>query len=227
MKKHFGLFLLQLLFIVPFAFAQNFEGSIEYSLSVDGEGENIQQTKDAMPNKMTYFIKDDNMKIRTEGGMAAAMAGDIIMVGKERTMYILQPASKMAMQIKMEDTEDEEVKPVVTKMDETENIAGYDCQKYKVVSKTEQGDVVSYLWVTDKLKVDVPQSMMQSGTQMNLPGEIDGFPLKVISHIDMAGNQLTMIFTASEVNKTSLNASDFKIPEDYTKQVVSPDMLGR
>ncbi|MEM6831865.1 MAG: hypothetical protein AAF551_15245 [Bacteroidota bacterium] len=84
---------------------------------------------------------------RTEilGGMAATIIDEIITKGEEKQTYVVIHREKVVNKILMEEDGEELPKPVVTKEDEAIDILGYQCQKYKVVTLTEETTFTQYV----------------------------------------------------------------------------------
>ena len=154
MKK---IILFALLLASSFAIAQkDFEGTIEFELKYMGEG--TDQMAAFMPTKYTYLFKQRKMKMITEGGMMAAMMGEILVDGDKGTAYILSSADKTAYTIKTDTEEGEESNtPKITKMDEIIKIAGYDCQKYLIESEQAGQTIRTTMWVTNEIAIKKPK----------------------------------------------------------------------
>ncbi|MGC4021693.1 MAG: DUF4412 domain-containing protein [Cyclobacteriaceae bacterium] len=118
---------------------------------------------------------------------------------------------------------DGEVKPTVTKTNETAKIIGYNCTKY-VVTVSERGQTMtSNIWATTDIKdIDVSamkKQRMGRGQSMFYDG-IDGMPLK----IESTTPQGNMVMEVTDIKRESLDASLFTIPSDFKE---TQGMFGR
>ena len=137
----------------------------------------------------------------------------------EETIYVMDPA-KMK---KEGDDDAAAADPTVTKEDEVLTIAGYECQKYTVVSQTPQGENTSYLWTTDKFAI--PKSEKSAGGGMS--GMLDakgvpGTPLKIMT----SQMGMTVTITANEVSTKAPSKSMFKFPKGYAKEDFDMSKMG-
>lgn len=224
MYKQVLLPLLAVLFTASSLFAQdNFEGKVTYDIEYSGE--QAEQMR-SMMNQMTFIFGDERLRIKMAGGMAAMM-GDVLILGKENATYMLQPSTKTAMKIVMDESQQEEpAKPTVTKLDETEEILGYDTRKYKVVQETSSGKLVQYMWITDELKVNPPKNTNGTPGSVNMAVEgIDGFPLKIVTDVNSGGMNVQTTFLASDLSEEDLSDDLFTVPDDYTVKEINPAQL--
>ena len=127
----------------------------------------------------------------------------------EETVYVMDPA-------KMKDQTPPVPDPVFTKEDEIITIIGYSCQKYKSVTNTEQGEVISYLWVTDKFILPQAKNKVSGGMGAGMISSagINGTPLKTM--INQGG--MTIVLTASKITTTAPDKKLFKLPKNYKKE---------
>lgn len=212
--KRFTVFFAAILMFAAMTFAQDpFQGTIKYEFKFMGEG--IEAFQAMMPTGMEINVLKSDISTEMQGGMVAMMMGRTISKTKkgigymikesEETIYVMDPK-------KMKSDEGEEVKedPVVTKEDEVINIAGYECQKYKVV----QGENTTYVWATDKFIL--PQGTSTGGGMsgmVNMKG-VKGTPLKVST----TQQGLSVNLIAKEVSTTPPSKSLFKLPKGYAKE---------
>ncbi|MEM0996268.1 MAG: DUF4412 domain-containing protein [Bacteroidota bacterium] len=225
MKKIFLFLLFAGLAVTGLRAQSGFEGRIEFTIEV--KGAEAEQMKAYMPTAYEYLISGTNMRMITIGGMAAAMMGDMVIQGEEGKVYMVKDDQKRA--FIMPDTEDEEeeedINIQVEKMNETLEIAGYTCQKYKVMVPAGKGseDATQYMWTTTKLDVLQPSSVKAAEYNLFVKG-LDGFPLKVVT----TTNGMTLDMTVREIEKKSIPASKFEIPSDYEVTEFNPaSLMGR
>lgn len=202
-----------------------FEGSISYELTYMGEM--ADQLAGMLPNKKIVKFLGTDMLTRQEGGLMGSMMGEILVKGNEKTAYMVKASEQTAYKMGSQDETTTEEKPdmKVTKEDEVIKILGYDCQKYKIETTTEGGTIVMYQWVTPSIKPSVPKDAANGGSNMIVSDQIDGFPLKTMTSIDMGGMKMNVIEVATEVKKEKLDASMFSIPSNYTIKDFDPNMF--
>ena len=98
---------------------------------------------------------------------------------------------------------------------ETENILGYECQKY-----TATASIMQFEFYTTE-SVRMPTSLLgmgniASGTMGGFDfSQIKGFPLKINIRIDMFGQQASIQLLAISLKKETIDEKIFRIPKDY------------
>lgn len=189
----------------------NFDGKISYDIEYSGEKADMMSSM--APSSYKYLVRGSNMRVKTDGGMASAMAGDVLVHGNKGESYMLQKDEKKALRFtNASSNNDSEAE--VEELDATKDILGYQCSKYKITNKTEQGEVTQFMWVTSDLQIDIDEDVQTSGAANNLAMEkVDGLPLEIKSNIPMASMKMTM--TASDINWEKIEKSQFRIPDDY------------
>jgi hypothetical protein len=226
MKKIYSIIWAMVL-VSGMAFAQDsFQGTMKYDFSFQGEG--IEAYQAMLPTGMEISVLKTDVLMEVKGGMAAMAMGRTLSKTKtgvsymikdsEETIYVMDPAKAK----KDEDPNEAKAEPVVTKEDETLTIAGFECQKYKVVSGGPQGENVAYVWVTDKYKL--PKSEVSSGNGMT--GMLDikglpGMPLKVVT----TQMGMTVSITANEISTKLPDKKLFKLPKGYAKEEFDMDKM--
>lgn len=196
--------------------AQSFEGVIKFSMEYSGD--NAAQLKQMAPSANIVTIKGNNAKVVMEGGVMAPMVGDVINKGDEKTTYFVQSSSKTVYKVKSdENKKDDDSKDVtVTKEKSTAKILGYTCQKYKVVTKNG----TNYVWATTDIdlgKVDFRGKVSYKG--------VEGMIMKQEMNISQDGQSITITMTAVQLEKKSVNDSEFVIPSDYAVKEDLPMIL--
>lgn len=194
----------------------SFQGTIKYDFKFMGEG--IEAYEAMLPTGMDMKVYKTDILVEVQGGMAAMAMGRTLSKTKtgisymikdsEETIYVMDPAAKK------DEEPAEPSKPVVTKEDEVITVAGYECQKYKVVANTPQGESTTYVWVTDKFVI--PKSENSGGGMsgmLDVEG-LNGTPLKVMT----TQMGMTVNLTASEVSTTVPDKKLFKLPKGYAKE---------
>ena len=200
-----------------------FSGSILFDLEY--EGDMMEMFSAMMPSSYLFNFQESKMSFEMTGGVAALMGGmRFITDNTQGVTYMLSEKDKVAYEMKHQELQESlagqstQAKPEVKKLDEIITIAGYQCQKYEVITKADDGSTATqYMWVTPEIKVTQPGKY----TIANMPNnfiaseEIDGFPLKIISEIVSQGVQLTMVMTASEITKKQFDSNLFDLPKDF------------
>ncbi len=219
--------LLLLLFVATTIAAQaqakkNFEGTVQFSFEVSGGGEEMEMAKAFMPTGYFFRIKGENVRMSMQGGMMAAMMGDIVVnAGKEQT-FMLNEASKSAMLMPKEENKNASSAAdfVVETGADNRVIAGMACNHFLV--KTKEGATIAEYWVTKELQVKVPKS--KAGGNMLTQGGaygIEGFPLRVL----MMQQGMQIVMEAKEVKAEKLESSLFEIPKGFTVSDFNPAMF--
>ena len=178
-----------------------------------------------MPTSYEYLISESNLRMKINGGMSAAMLGDMLILGEEDKSYMIKDAEKTAyLMADDEDDSAEEMKPEVEKTDETKTISGYDCQKYIVKMKTDgpPGEAVQTMWMTEDLQIKRPKGAEKNGGAVFVNG-VEGFPMM----IETKTMGFTMVMKVTEVEKMSIPSSTFEIPKGYEIKDFNPKMFGR
>jgi len=196
--------------------AQSFEGTIKFSMEY--KGDNASQIAAMAPSANVVTIKGNNSKVVMEGGMMGPMIGDVINKGDEKTTYFVQSAAKTVYKVKSDEAKKDNGADdaVVTKENSTAKILGYTCQKYKVVTK----DGTNYIWATKDFDIgnaDYRGKVSYKG--------VEGMIMKQEMNINKDGQSMTVIITVVQIDKKTVNDSEFAIPSDYTVKEDLPAIL--
>lgn len=215
--------LIAIVFVTATLYAQKpFSGKIEFAISMTGEG--ADQLAAFMPNSYQYFIDGSNVLFRMEGGLTAAMMGDVVINNNTGESYMLKHGEKTAYKIGDDEDGEDIVKDIkVTKMDEKIEIQGYKCQKYKV---TAADGVTQYVWTTTEINIKKPRSKVNSqigGGNLFMEG-LEGFPLKMMTSVP--GTGMTMVMTADKISAEKPDKNMFIIPDSYEIKDFDPSSLG-
>lgn len=210
------------------AFAQNFEGTMTFGLDYLGSG--ISAYKAMLPDGYTYNFKGGDLRFSMNGGMAAAMMGDFVYKGKEEKTYMLKPSEKKAYIIDNEAKKaaaDQKPDIKVEKTGEKADVLGYNCDKYKVVVSTKDGELTQFIWATTDIKYQKPKKSgaLGAGSSLFVDG-VDGFPLKMQMAMEMAGMSVTMVMEATKIDKTTPDKALFDIPSDYKQEPLDLTKMG-
>lgn len=201
------------------------EGMASFRMKITGEMADL--LGPMMPNRMILRFKDGNTRISMEGGMAAAMMGDILYLGAEDKSYMVKDKEKTAYKMPEKSSEVESAAPVIEFLGE-EQVNGYTCKKYHVVIQTDkEGTIDQILWATPDIQAPKPKktSTGGSGAALFVKG-VEGFPVKVEQNVKQAGINLTQTIDLEKYETAPQDASLFVIPDNYKIKDFDPKMFG-
>ncbi|MEZ4527581.1 MAG: DUF4412 domain-containing protein [Desulfobacterales bacterium] len=176
---------------------------------------------------MGQFNKSDTVKYwLSELGMRTeSREGIMILDYRTMTFYNLYPNNKTYMKTDMSAMAEKgkapsaEMKIIPT--DESKNISGYPCRKYRVTLTNGEGEYwlskemkvyEEYKKLREKLKTAVGKN--SAAERMKIPGlkeEMDGFP--VMTRMEVMG--ITTTSTVKQAGERKTDASLYKVPDDY------------
>jgi len=191
-----------------FAGDKEFSGTIVYNITYP-EGSVDPQMASMMPKTMKIKIRDVNSRMEMNMGMGSTIT---LYNSETKTGATLMDmmGQKMAMKITPEDIEKEIAESpqiTVVNIDETKEIAGYECKKALIKIKEKGSDKETELAVyyTDELG--------SGGLNYNNPmfKDIQG----VMLEYTVKEGKIEMTFTAISVEKGKIAESEFDIPEGY------------
>lgn len=199
------------------------QSTVVFRLKITGEMADL--LGPMMPQKLIVRSDGGNARITLEGGMAASMMGDILYLEKKDETYMLRDKEKIA--YKMPNNSDVgEVKPEVTPLGD-ENINGYNCRKYKVVLKTEEGSIEQTMWTSTDIRLPKPKRNTTGGSGAGLfLQEIEGYPVKVEQSLQRVGLQLRQTIELDRYDTQPLDSALFQIPENFKIKDFDPSMFG-
>ncbi len=166
--------------------------------------------------EMVTYIKDKRQKTEMSGMMGSAI---IYYDGQKMTSLTDQMGNKKGFtatqeEMEAEDKNDKKSKPKIEYTSEKKNIAGYECTK--AVMTTDNKDMKTVVWYTDKIKVDQSHARKANKGMLDL-SELKGYPLSMEMSQTNQGVEMKNIITATEVLTTPIDESVFKInTEGYT-----------
>ncbi|MGM0648283.1 MAG: hypothetical protein ACQESZ_07835 [Bacteroidota bacterium] len=188
---------------------KDFEGKITYKITYPGSDlEPAQQAQ--LPKQTEVYVKGNYKKEVMNQGMAeivqitdgSAKTKTILIAGGGMKKYITQDAAK----IEAQNSELEIID--IKKTEETKEIAGYDTKKVIASYKNEYDETEEFvMYYTPEI----------GNKAMNFDNpfmkEVDGLVLQY----EMSQNNMTMKYTAENVEKMRLKETDFLVPADYEK----------
>ena len=213
-----------------------FEGVIRYQIKNSMGNMN----PGMMPAITEYRIKGNDIIIQMISDDGVKMAR-ILIDGDQSTLYMIDDEAKTAMKVIVseEDEEErignvpEEFKEEYEKaLKETENaleseqinlnetgeimtIAGYQCEKFIVTAEKGEAFFESEVWLTNKIRVNVPEVLKDKNNPLLLFMNEKGFPLRVTGKSSSNGNSSDFEMVAVKVTQGNLDPGDFEIPADY------------
>lgn len=199
-----------------------FEGSIFFSFDVSGGGEELEMSKAFLPNGYKFRVKGEKIRMRMEGGMVAAMIGDIIFDGDNDQQFMLNEANKTVTLMPAEKEQEPKVPEGyrVARGNADKEIAGYQTKHYVVKNDNNLSELMEF-WVTEELSFRIPKGKNTSPLGAGFGYGIKGFPLKLV--MEQAGMTITM--EAKRITAEKLSNQIFEIPKDYKKSDFNPAMF--
>ena len=184
--------------------AKDFKGVITYKITVEGSGV-TDEMKNMMPKSMIMSVKGNKSRsemVMSMGKTVSITDGD----SKTTTTLMDMMGQKLAIQMSTDEIMKEisdapEAKVEVTS--ETKEIAGYLCKKAIVTIAEEDQEIIVYFTEelgTGAMNFDNPQFK-----------DING----VMLEFEMPGDEFSMHFVATSVEKKNVEDSEFTIPEGY------------
>jgi hypothetical protein len=195
-----------------------FTGQVKYKFQL--EGGMAELAKAFIPQAISFKFGEKNMAMITEGGMMSQM-GNIIYNAETNEAFALQTAEKTAWRMNSKSGAIKLPDPVVLKESEMVTIAGYPCNKYKIVTRDEKGNPsISYVWATEKLNLyPTLQGTATKQMQSFMIKGIKGLPLKMMNTEETLG---TTILTAIEIKPETVLPSEFLIPKGFVVKDFDP-----
>jgi hypothetical protein len=232
----FFLLLTYVLFSPTNLFPQDhFEGIIRYQIN---NSMNTDQTG-MLPKYTEYHIKGNDLILQMIGARNHMMAR-ILIQGDSGTFYMIDDTAKTALKVvigsddkeglgnvpeefreeyekalKKAEVESEFDKFDLEKTGETVLIAGFSCEKYVVRAKNKEISFDTEVWLTDKIKVEVPDALKDKNNPLLIFMNESGFPLKFKGKSGTGMQTQSVEMTAVKVARKLLDPSDFVIPDDY------------
>lgn len=208
-----------LLFIGNIAFANNFEGSIKYSIKVNGN--DVEMTDFTKGEQSAMLINAEHMTMK------------IIFDSKSKKMLMVMDAQKMVMEMDLEDVaikskemgNSDTENSVPKKTGKTKTIAGLLSEEYQFDSKDEQISI----WIAKEFGITLDKATLDNILMISNPEAMRNHRGKIslASWGVMAIESKSSSIVAQEVNKKTLDASFFSVPEGYNKMQMPKGMGGK
>lgn len=189
-----------------FANAQDFEGLIIFTISYENLPPEMQGQEAMLPSEYKVHVK--NKKSRVESGSAMGTTVIISDMGaKTSTVLMDMMGQKMKVSLNADDLDEanSENTTQIEYVDGSKTIAGYKCKKANIKTEGDDPDDVAVFYYTE----EIAPINLQGLEGMNLKG----MPLEY----SVSSQGITMVMTASTIEKKSVADSMFEIPEGYTE----------
>ncbi len=192
------------------AYAQNFNGSIEFKYSTQ---------KDTTTN--IYLVKDKLVKLDQYGKKSGAIEGSFIFDIAGNSIKFVNPKRKVWGNHKSETPPIVKGICAVTKGG-SKKIQGINCTEY-VVKNTEENTVISYWVATDKFTFFLPVLKMwnRKDKQSIYFGKIDGLPegsMPLMSEEKLIKeNKIVTKLEVVKIGKTIPTDASLEVPAGYNK----------
>lgn len=205
-----------LLLICNIAFANNFEGSIKYS--VKSQGNEVILTDFTKGEQSAMLINTNEMNMK------------IIFDTENKKMIMVMDAQKMAMEMDLEDLakkskemgNSDAANTAPKKTGKTKKVAGYESEEYQFEAK---GELVS-IWIAKEFGITLDKETLDKIMMISNPEAMRNYRGKIslASWGVMAIESNSATILAQEVTKKTLDASFFSVPEGYNKMQMPAGM---
>lgn len=226
MKKNITICLILGFCLMPLSVQAAFEGEIAFQVAfTGGDTKSKAQLGMMMPRSYDLLIKGNQLKVNMQGGMMSLMMGEIIIDGESGRAFAISSMQGTAYEMRPNLSLKGQPKPVVIEEEETAEIAGYTCKKYKVIQSKPDGQVIQYMWITDEIQLgnmDSFEGPLKDTMPFLIEG-ITGFPLKIVT--TLPGVDMVMTLSANKVSPKSIDPSMFAVPAGYDIKPFDPKTM--
>lgn len=200
-----------------YLFAQDFEGIISYQITYKDtiliEGGICYRTNAPIAQEYKFkanYLKDTYVREDVEKNTTAMF--DYVDNKEYHWGWGLRTKGLVAIDITIPNLE---VFEQVRELGETEEIAGFSCQKYEITDNIYGEVVKHYVWTTKEINLESYRgqiSFLGTFYWARLPKSL-GFPLKLsFERRDVENVKSTITLTANKAEKIILDTKDFQIP---------------
>jgi hypothetical protein len=208
MRKCLLIYLCLLTF--SYSFSQNtFEGVVKYKTEIKGKNPVM---VGMMPDSFIFLFRNKDSKIILQGGIVAAMMGDIISKGDSNVSFMLDVSDKIAYRFD-KDKYEKQITVDIEETGKTKNILGKKCTLYRISYDTKDGNVVTDIWMTEELPIKFPRNNPMG--KYFLYTELQGFPLLIESKIRYQLSEFDIILSAVKIIERPIPEKEFVIPANY------------
>lgn len=191
---------------LPGVYSQNFEGTIKYSIEVEGpEANSFLANKPC--TRMDMHFKDNNFIIHTYEGQFPVTR---LYIADSSEMYILDMRNEVAYRRGKLDGQNQEITPPkAIPTGDSAMVMNIKCAEYKLIRNKE----FVFYYVSDLYKIDPKLFAGKKDAQVNfLTKGLDGrIPLKTVRKT----SAFTVTTKVENIYPRKLEVSQFRIPENY------------
>lgn len=187
---------------------KTFEGQISYTISLQGDGPEVNMARNVMPTRCVYVLKNGSFLVEQLGGMAA-VGGTFIYNQVLDKAFVKNDAYKTVTIIHQE--VERSVVPILKRTEKTKVIAGYPCVAF-AFQFDDGASGKGEIWVAESLKVKYkPNFNANTPLDNRLLAVLPGFPLAMTFFMD----NFQMDLVADTVNEKRIDDKLFELPSDY------------
>ncbi|NOQ71405.1 MAG: DUF4412 domain-containing protein [Crocinitomix sp.] len=207
-----------LLPILSYSQSDDFQGTIKYEFSYEGEGADYMAMIGF--SDCHYYFGDKKFRLSLNGGMGSFLNDFIVDIATDKTVMI-DDDNQIVYTI--EDDPADEVESTAEVVVETtkvkEKIMGYKCLKYIVTETTDSSETVTEYWTTTKINVNTAADI-GFVSALSIQG-VAGFPLRIVT----TSYGLTMTQEATFISDDPPSKYKFEIPSTYAAKDFSESPL--
>ena len=186
-------------------FAQDFEGTVTYSITYKQLPPEMQGMEQMLPKSQKILVKGDKTRFEQVTQASSTIVISDMDAGTS-TILIEAMGQKFKLAMSKEEvdkTVEDQGIPVIKYLDDSKEIAGYTCKKAEVTM--EGMDEAAIFYYTE----EIAPIRMRGMESLNLKG----MPMEY--HMSTSG--MNMIVSVTEMQKEALSDDVFAIPEGYTE----------
>lgn len=193
------------------AFAQSFEGSIEFKMETN---------KDTTTN--IYYVKGNDVKLDQIGRKSGKVEGSFVFNLASKEIKFVNPVRKVWGEHKSETAPTIKGTCVSSKGTNTKTIQGQKCTEY-IVKNTEENTIITYWIAPGKFDFFVPlvKAWNRKDKQSIYFNQLKDLPKGAMPLLSeerqISDNKLLSKLEVSKMTKTAIDASKLAIPADYKK----------
>jgi GLPGLI family protein len=188
-------------FAIPVFAQTNWQGHVNYTISVSGNDQAAQ-----MMSGSTSSISVKDSMVRTDNNLGMFQTKTIInSIAKKGNLLVDVMGNKYIISLSSDDIKEINEKGPdydVKYDDSTKLIAGQVCKKAIVTMKKDKSQFTA--WYVPDIKIPIYSKYMYS--------KIDGLPLVY----EIEAGPIVMHYTCTSIDNKPVDASDFTIPDGYT-----------
>lgn len=193
------------------AFAQSYEGSIEFKMETN---------KDTTTN--IYYVKGNDVKLDQIGRKSGKVEGSFVFNLTSKEIKFVNPVRKVWGEHKSETAPTIKGTCVSKKGTNTKTIQGQKCAEY-IVKNTEENTIITYWVANGKYDFFVPlvKAWNRKDKQSIYFNQIKDLPKGAMPMLSeektISDNKLVSKLAVSKMSKGAIDASKLSIPADYKK----------